>query len=166
MCEKQTFSSLAVADNCKSNWTAHNKNKHWPGVWTTLQSAVYFLSTSTWTFKEPGLHPPINVVWFLALSQHVFSSSVHVGQFFEAGSPFIEAVIVLVSTARWVQRREASWVRATTFIVKHQQRVIGRCCRVIVCCLQVLREEQRLHFFNILDFFLFYYRGKSGKTLI
>lgn len=76
--------------------------------------------------------------------QHVvvFSSSVHVSQFLEARSPLVEAVVVLVSAARRVQRGQASCVRAAALVVEHQQGVVGGCCRVIVGCFQVLEEEQ------------------------
>lgn len=71
--------------------------------------------------------------------QHVIlSTSIHVSQFLEARSPFTEAVIILVSTAGRVQRGKAARVRAPTFIVKHQQGVIGGRCGVVVSCLQVL----------------------------
>lgn len=86
---------------------------------------------------------PIHTLCSLVHLQHViFSTSIHVSKFLESGSPFTEAVIVLVSTARRVQRGEASCIRAASFVVKHQQGVVGGRCRVVVSCLQVLREEQ------------------------
>lgn len=91
---------------------------------------------------QPYVHPPIHVCSLVHLQHIIFSSTVHVRQFLKSGSPFIEAVVVLVSAAWGVQRGEASCVRATSLIVKHQQRVIGGRCRVIVCCLKVLRGKQ------------------------
>lgn len=81
----------------------------------------------------------------------VLSSSVHVGQFLETRSPLSEAVVVLVSAAGRVQRRQASCFRAASFVVKHQQGVIGGRCWVIVSCLQVLRRDQRM--FSMLSFY-------------
>lgn len=93
---------------------------------------------------------PIHIVCSLEHLQHViFTPSIHVCQFLEAGSPFAEAVVVLVSTARRVQGREASCVRAASFIVKHQQGVVGGRCRVVVSCLQVLGEEKRTYLYTL-----------------
>lgn len=151
--KNSSFGFWALAVICSQNWTEeyklHTEKRNICGptdVWLTAVSLGYinfsvhaYINQNSYTAI---VHPPIPIVCSLVHLQHViFSSSVHVCQFLEAGSPLMEAVVVLVSAARRIQRGEASRVRATSFIVKHQQGVVGGCCRVIVSCLQVLQTS-------------------------
>ena len=66
----------------------------------------------------------------------------------EAIAPFIQVVIVLVLVWLWgVQGAQSSSFGTTSFIIKHQQRVIGWGSGVTISCLQVLQKEDNRIFY-------------------
>lgn len=72
----------------------------------------------------------------------ILAASIHVRQLLEATAPFVQVVIILVLVwLRGIQGAQTSSFRAASFIIKHQQRVIGWGGGVTISCLQVLKKE-------------------------
>lgn len=105
-----------------------------PGVW--------FPNFPSHECRDPSLFPSV-------LSPLVIlATSIHVRQLLEAIAPFIQVVIVLVLVWLWgVQGAQSSSFRTTSFIIKHQQRVIGWGSGVSISCLQVLKKEDNRIFY-------------------
>ena len=106
------------------------------------QPGVCFPHFPSHECRDPSLFPSV-------LSPLVIlAASIHVRQLLEAVAPFIQVVIVLVLAWLWgVQGAQTSSFGTTSFIIKHQQRVIGWGSGVTISCLQVLQKEDNRIFY-------------------
>lgn len=68
----------------------------------------------------------------------IVAAPIHVGELLEAWAPVVEVVVVMFAAAGRVEGTDGSSRGAATLIVEHQQRVIGGCSGVVICCPEAL----------------------------